>query len=408
MYAELYDLVVKILLAGALGALIGIEREYSKKQHLFGARTFLLVSLWGMLSVELSKFDSSLTYFPLLSFMGVLVLTFFFFKISSDTRKGGLTTFVLFPLAFMIGIMVAYSFFVPAVAIAVIVTAVLYAKKYSSVLVKKLTEAEWSDIIRFALILFVLYPISPAILTLYGFNFNLDIFFKMIYFVSAISLAAFLLQRIYPKLSLSSVGFLGGLVNSVSTVYLVLSKVGRIDKSLFRVYSASQIASALRNIFFIALFSMALFLQVWPFFLAVIAVHFIIQLFSPIPSINIGMLKFDQPFTMSRAIKLAVIFLFISAMIDFVIRTSEFGLYIVSFVGGLFSSIATIASILAGSQNLTQPQVILATLSAFLGGVVASAGIGFLFEQKAMRLEVALSLLASIIIMGMLAFFLVH
>jgi len=404
MYSELFNLLVKVFLSGALGALIGVEREYSKKQHLFGVRTFLLISLWGMLSVEIGHYDPSLEYLPIASFLGLFVLTFFSFKISADTGKGGLTTFVLFPLAYMMGIMIAYDIFAPAVALAVVITAVLYAKRYSQVLINKLNEDEWSDIIRFALILFVLYPISPPAITIYNLTFNIDLFFKMIYFVSAISLVSFLLNRLYPMTSLWVVGLIGGFINSASTIYLIQSKIKEVKQSLFRVYSASQIASAIRNLTFIALFSATLLLKVWPFFFAMMLVHFIVQLFSPSPNINLKALKFNQPFTMGRAVKLAVIFLIISAVINILIGVSDAGLYAVSFIGGLFSSIAVIASLIAGAQSLSETQLAISTVCAFLGGLVATGLIGALFEQKQMRKEIAISLVVTLVIVGILAF----
>jgi|GEM_PF-1913231 len=391
-------LLVKIFIAGALGALIGIEREYAKKQHLFGARTFLLVSLIGMLSIEVSKFSEILSYFPILCFASILLLSYYFYQISLRTRKGGLTTFALFPLAFIIGVFVSYSLFVDAVAMAVIITAVLYSKRYSVHIIEKLTEDEWSDIVRFAIIIFVLYPISPPSIMLYGLTFNIDMFFRMIYFVSGVSFIAFLLHRLYPNLPVYVVGFLGGLVNHISSISLISSKAKQLHKSLFNAYSASISASSLMNLAFIALFSLPLFQLLWPVYIIVILVHLAAQFFTESYAVNIGFLKLRQPFTISRAVKFAIVFIVVSAVLGYITTFSNMGIYFVSFLGGTFSSVATVSSILATESGLSLDEKAVSAVCAFLGSLSSSAVIGYFSHQREMRIAIGVSLLVSVIL----------
>jgi uncharacterized membrane protein YhiD involved in acid resistance len=44
------ELLIKILISLALGALIGIEREKRMKESFAGFRTFMLVCLFGLIS----------------------------------------------------------------------------------------------------------------------------------------------------------------------------------------------------------------------------------------------------------------------------------------------------------------------------------------------------------------------
>ncbi|MDD1764201.1 MAG: MgtC/SapB family protein, partial [Methanobacteriaceae archaeon] len=65
-------LLLKIIIALALGALIGIERERKGHEMEFaGVRTFMLIALLGVISAYLSQFYS---FFLGLSFLGVVVL----------------------------------------------------------------------------------------------------------------------------------------------------------------------------------------------------------------------------------------------------------------------------------------------------------------------------------------------
>ncbi len=401
------NLLIKVGLAGALGALVGIEREYAKKQHMFGARTFFFIALLGMLSAELSVLDRNLTYFPLISFACILFISYYFYRISSETRTGGLTTLVLFPLVFIIGIFVSYYFYVEAVALSVVITSILYAKKYSVKFTQKLTDAEWSDIIRFAIIIFVLYPITPQTYTLHGLTFNLDMFFNMIYYVSAISFFAFILHRVYPKLPLYVMGFLGGLINSTSVIFFLSEEATRIKKSLYRAYSSAIAASSIRNLLFIFIISLPVFLKVWPYFVAVIAVHLIAQYFNPAREVKIKVLKMNHPFTITKAVELALVFLIISALLDTVISTSTAGYYAVAFVGGVFSTIATIASLLSmnanGTHDLTTTSI--AVVCSLLGTITANSLVGLACRNDIMKRAMLVSLFVSALSIGALAIY---
>lgn len=401
------DLLIKASLAGALGALIGIEREYAKKQHLFGARTFLLIALLGTLSAELPAIDTILAYFPLVSFACVLLISYYFYKISSETHKAGLTTLVLFPLVFIIGILISYHFYVEAVALAVVITAILYAKKYSVKFTQKLTDAEWSDIIRFGIIIFVLYPIFPSFYTLYGITFNIDLFFKMIYYVSAISFIAFILHRAYPKLPLYIMGFLGGLINSTSVIYVLSEEANKIKRSLFKAYSSAVVASSLRNLVFILLISLPVFMDVWPYFIAVIVIHAAAQFISSARTVKLKIVKMNHPFTIGKAVELALVFLVVSALLDTVVASYSIGYYVVAFIGGIFSTIATIASILSmSSSGMYSPNTTsIAIICSLLGTIVANSLVSLTCRNDAMKRAMLLSLLISALCVGALAIY---
>ena len=69
--------IQRIVLAIFIGALLGLEREYSKKQEIVGLRTFSLGSLLGAVTVFLS--DNFLDDYTLTLIGFVFICIFLFF-----------------------------------------------------------------------------------------------------------------------------------------------------------------------------------------------------------------------------------------------------------------------------------------------------------------------------------------
>ena len=72
-----FGLIGRIVLALAIGGVIGLEREHSKKQSILGLRTFAFISLLGMLLTELSK----AYYFvaAAIGLVGIFSITIFYY-----------------------------------------------------------------------------------------------------------------------------------------------------------------------------------------------------------------------------------------------------------------------------------------------------------------------------------------
>ena len=97
-------LILKFLIALALGALIGIERERKQEGAEFaGIRTFILISIMGTISAYLSQF---FPYFWIVAFAGLVVLVGMSYLVT--TRKNGdvgITTEVAAFLTFALGLL---------------------------------------------------------------------------------------------------------------------------------------------------------------------------------------------------------------------------------------------------------------------------------------------------------------
>ncbi|WP_238374189.1 MgtC/SapB family protein [Methanothermobacter thermautotrophicus] len=148
------------MIALAIGALVGIERERRIKRTEFaGIRTFMLISLVGALSAYLSgKFFLA---FPV-AFLGIILLIVVSY--TASTREGGdigVTGEVAALVTFLLGAMcVAYDYRL-AVMLSIIVTAILALKRYIHVAVRRISEREMIDTIKFLIIAFVILPLLP-------------------------------------------------------------------------------------------------------------------------------------------------------------------------------------------------------------------------------------------------------
>ena len=97
------DIVLKFLIALAIGALIGIERERKQvnKSEFAGIRTFILIALFGILSTYLNEIYPN---FLIISFLGLIVLVGLSYMASTREEGDiGITTEVVALLTFILG-----------------------------------------------------------------------------------------------------------------------------------------------------------------------------------------------------------------------------------------------------------------------------------------------------------------
>lgn len=133
MYMESFELdlifAVHILLAIAMGGLIGLEREHEKKkpQVIAGVRTFPLTALSGVLFSFLSGAVG-------MRFIEVGVIIFGGFSIilaylKYEIKTIGITTSVALFITFLIGIYIQQGYVLEAGFVTVVVTVLLLTKE---------------------------------------------------------------------------------------------------------------------------------------------------------------------------------------------------------------------------------------------------------------------------------------
>ena len=230
------DIIIKLVLSLALGALIGIERERRGAGELVeGMRTFMLMSFFATIAAYFAEvLNTILIVIVAFVFAGILTV----FGYISKTKKSkhvGLTTEIAFLLTFVIGLVIysdSYPYFL-SVASALILTFVLASKGKMHHFARHLTEKEVYDAIIFAILTFVILPILPN-RTIDPFNsFNPFLVWLSIVLVLTISFVGYIAMRIFGvRKGIALTGALGGLASSTA-VSVAMSEQTRKHPKIF-------------------------------------------------------------------------------------------------------------------------------------------------------------------------------
>ena len=157
--------LLNLLLALALGLLIGAERGWERRgdeegTRLAGIRTFgligLLGALWAMLAAELGEVLLGLAF---IAFTGLLVISHFR-QVRAD-RDYGITTLVAALLTFVIGALAMRGEQVAAASAAVVTAFLLSLKPVLHAWIRRIEERELLATLKLLLISVVLLPLLP-------------------------------------------------------------------------------------------------------------------------------------------------------------------------------------------------------------------------------------------------------
>jgi uncharacterized membrane protein (DUF4010 family) len=242
-------LLQKILLALALGALIGIERERRRvREEVFaGVRTFMFTCLFGLLTSYLSQlFSSCLPIYIGLATVCSIAIVSYGLK-SAKAKKVGLTTRTAFIIAFMIGVIAFYENYpyLASVSLGVITTLLLLSKESLHKFARGLKKNEIRDATIFAIIAFIILPLLP--------NKPLDIFpainpyvvWLVFVAILGISFFAYVAIKALGNQGLILTGLFGGFSSSTHLAIVIANDVKKRKKLLYSSAFAVVIASSL-------------------------------------------------------------------------------------------------------------------------------------------------------------------
>jgi uncharacterized membrane protein (DUF4010 family) len=245
------ELLVKILISLALGALIGIEREKRIKESFAGFRTFMLVCLFGLISSYLSSIFSIAIL--LISFSAITILSALnFYKRVIYKIGKGITTEIAFFLTFLIGVIIYYESYpyIISLTLAFSLTLILLLKESLHEFARKVTRREIEDFIIFGLAALVIYPILPDYpIDPFGV-LKLKFVWKALVVIFGLSFLVYLIFRISKRRGILIGSVLGGLINSIYISSLLSSKLKKpiafpflasISSMLLRAYILSSI-----------------------------------------------------------------------------------------------------------------------------------------------------------------------
>ena len=237
-----------LLVALAIGFLIGLERGWSKRElepgrRIAGIRTFGLISLLGGLTMLLGRESSIWVIALAFGGLGLLVASAAFIE-AQRTGEYGITTEVAVFIAFILGALAMTPHAKLAAATAVITAIILGTKPLLHQWVRKLEAEEIYAVFKLLLISVVMLPILPRRAYDPWGAFNPYEIWWMVVLISAISFAGYFAVKIAGGgRGILLTGMLGGLVSSTA-VTLSLSRMAKATPEGHRIFAAGVIAAS--------------------------------------------------------------------------------------------------------------------------------------------------------------------
>ncbi|MEA3200834.1 MAG: hypothetical protein QOE90_2262 [Thermoplasmata archaeon] len=360
---DLNTFLVEFLVAGAVGGLVGIEREHRPdgQDVIAGVRTFPLISIAGFLIAVLAVENAE----PMLlgaGLLGIFAFALMFIQMRLKLNQTGVTTPTAMIVTFLLGVLIGYGHEFEAVVVGIAMTFLLVTKRKLHTFVSLLDEDEILSTLQFVTVLFILLPITYNLpehvegIAWLGRHQLVDPFaiVLIVVFVSAISFASLMAMRqIGPQRGLEFSGLMGGLVNSEATTAGLAQRAREEPRLLSAAFVGAVLATMtmmVRGVALVAFSDTSLQLMValvpWllPVFLAGAFFAWREHAASdePIPAVRV-----KNPFAILPALRFAIIYTAVSVLVALALdRFGVSGAYVAA-LGGFFSAGAVMASIAA-------------------------------------------------------------
>ncbi|MDO9044739.1 MAG: MgtC/SapB family protein [Methanobacteriaceae archaeon] len=409
-------LILKFVIALAIGALVGLERERKSKETEFaGIRTFIFIALLGILSAYLSVI---FTYFYLIAFAGLSFLVGLSYWVGTrDNGDLGLTTEVAALLTFSLGLMCYWDDgYKLAPILAIIITTLLALKPRLHKIAQKISQKEMTDTLKFLIIAFVILPLLPNQTMGPWEVFNPYQIWLMVVFISGISYAGYILMKIVgPERGLGLTGVVGGLVSSTAVVTAMAARVKESDALMKAAVFAAVVASSM------------MFLRI---FFAVLVINSSLVPYLAAPMVVMGVLgillgiavwrsstvkemetkvKLKNPFSLKPALIFGALFisiLYISKIAS--IYFGSQGVYVASIISGVadVDAITISMALLAQNGTISSVTAVTAITLASISNTIVKFGIALFLGTRGFGKNIGV-LFAIIIAAGLIAILLI-
>ena len=237
------EALLAFLVAGALGFVVGLERQFSPHgtEGYAGARTFALYGMWGAAAGLMGDRYGGLAVAAALLAAAALIIASYlaFMKVSGDL---GTTSESAALMVFAIGVLAWEGMWVAATGVTVAVTALLRAKDALHAVAHRFSDEDVKTFLQFAVVTAVVLPLVPdqAIGRFDGFNPR-EVWL-MVVFVSAIGLSGYVALRLFGSRGLVLTGLLGGIVSSTA-VTMSFSRMARAERQPTDALAAGVLAA---------------------------------------------------------------------------------------------------------------------------------------------------------------------
>ncbi|AZV46943.1 hypothetical protein C3L23_06560 [Nautilia sp. PV-1] len=339
------EILKAFLITAVLGFIIGLERSVSFSQEneegFAGTRTFVLISIFGFISAWV---NTKVEYFLLISFFifGLIVTAAYFLKVYHYSRQGT-TTHIAALITFLLGVMVFYNQTSRAIFIAVITVVILNLKTKLKKIETTLTQKEINAGILLLIMTFILLPILPDKPVGPLELFNPYKTWLMAVIIAALSFIGYLGIKFFgEKKGILFTAAAGGFISSTA-VTASLSAMFKDTKNSINTYAS---AIAIANTLMFARVLIETYITnpaiikhiIIPYTAAfVYGIWFSYYFYKKsLENIQTTLKKLEKnPLELSEAIKFALIFAVIYALVEYSNRHfGNLGLYIISFISG--------------------------------------------------------------------------
>lgn len=345
-----WQFIERIGVALAIGALLGMEREYTKHQVVVGVRTFALVSLLGALFVLFGEMTGS-QISVLLGFIAVMLLVAVLYASNLFKFKAvGMTTSIALLMSYALGVFVAYGNITEAVFVTIAVALVMFTKNWLHSAISALKGAEVLDFLEFLALVGIVYPLVPhEPVMLYSVAVNVMDIWTLLLMLALINFAGFVGSRyVSGKRQMELMGMLGGLVSSNAAMYSMTQAYGKSkgkEQILASAYTFINASAFVRNIVILSVLAPTIAsLVLFPALAAALAL-IAGGLWMSRKTPGEMQMELESPFQVAKAarlvLKLSVVLVALSAAVVYLPDI----FYVATFFGGLVSTASTMASL---------------------------------------------------------------
>ncbi len=350
------EFFIKLGVSLLVGFITGVERQissnFTKKD--IGVRDFMIISMLGFLSTNILPYKQ-ISFFFFLSFIVILgFLAFYFYneKFSKD-KVGGFTTFFAMPAVFVLSSLTGLS--VPNWQIFVFIVLlilILKLKEEWEAFVETIQGRDVIDFMLFIVVLFIVTPLIPANLQweLGFYTLNALFVWKIVALLSVLSFFShFFAKYSKGKRAIIFTSFLGGLVSSIGTIYLISRNASKSNlkfQDVYTVYLTAVLGALVRDVVIIRyLVSVEAFeLMLLPYLLTIFGT-LLILIFN-IKRVEVKAFSFTEramPLKTIRDFVVAfLIIILMSSLVNFYLPDSYF--YLSSLLASMVSSSAAIVA----------------------------------------------------------------
>ncbi len=271
--------LVGMLIALAVGLIIGFERGWRSQnldeerheeiddQTVTGIRTFGLLGLAGGVVAQLAILSSPL--FLAAALLGVAALLIVgYIHTSKATGDLGATTEVAALLAFLLGALAVYGFYLEAAVAAVITAVLLGTKEHIHALLRSLTRLELNASLQMLVIVLVVLPLLPNEAMGPWDSLNPQVIGWLVLLIAGISFVGYFAVRVLgDRVGLVLTALLGGLTSSTALT-LAFSRMARLGSGRTTLLAAGIVLAcgtmAPRLLLEVAVVNRALLLPLLP------------------------------------------------------------------------------------------------------------------------------------------------